>query len=155
MRHRKPATSECGDNGRACGTAETPRCGGADATSVLSRRQVRPLKKLTSRFLTDEKMVRHDHKRQMTDPHQPVFPVVSRLPQSPPDYTDAWETVAQADSGEIRVFYKLPVIPPGISGWFLARSRRFATRLIWRGGALLRHPDGAHAAPLRTHADRV
>ena len=78
--------------------------------------------------------------------------VVSWLPQSPPDYAGAWESAARPGGGEIRVCYQLPVMPPGIPGWFLARSRRFATNLTWRGGALLRHPDGAHTALLRTDA---
>ena len=80
--------------------------------------------------------------------------VVSWLPQSPPDYADAWQAAARPGGGEIRVFYQLPVMPPGIPGWFLARSRRFATPLTWRTGALLRHPDGAHTALLRTDAGR-
>jgi hypothetical protein len=80
--------------------------------------------------------------------------VVSWLPQSPPDYAGAWHAAARPGGGEIRVFYQLPVMPPGIPGWFLARSRRFATPLTWRAGALLRHPDGAHAALLRTDAGR-
>ena len=78
--------------------------------------------------------------------------VVSWLPQSPPDYEEAWQAAARPGGGEIRVFYQLPVMPPGIPGWFLARSRRFATHLTWRTGALLRHPDGAHTALLRTDA---
>jgi internalin A len=80
--------------------------------------------------------------------------VVSWLPQSPPDYAAAWQSAARPGGGEIRVFYQLPVMPPGIPGWFLARSRRFATDLAWRDGALLRHPDAAHAALLRTDAGR-
>jgi internalin A len=80
--------------------------------------------------------------------------VVSWLPQSPPNYAGAWRAAARPGGGEIRVFYQLPVMPPGIPGWFLARSRRFATTLTWRSGALLRHPDGAHTALLRTDAGR-
>jgi internalin A len=76
--------------------------------------------------------------------------VVSWLPQTPPDYSAQWEA-ALAGGSEIRVFYQLPVMLPDITGWFLARSRRFATDLTWRTGALLRHPDGAHAGLLRAH----
>jgi internalin A len=80
--------------------------------------------------------------------------VVSWLPQSPPDYADAWLAAALPGGGEIRLSYQLPVMPPGIPSWFLVRSRRFATSLTWRSGALLRHPDGAHTALLCTDTAR-
>ncbi|MEU7827318.1 leucine-rich repeat domain-containing protein, partial [Catellatospora sp. NPDC049133] len=76
--------------------------------------------------------------------------VVSWLPQAPPDISPAWPT----DGNEIRLAYQLPVLPPGVPGWFLARSHRFATEYRWRTGALLRHPDGEHTGLLRTDTQR-
>lgn len=78
--------------------------------------------------------------------------VVGWLPQSPPDYAPAWD--ALADQNEIRVTYQLPVLPPGIPGWFLAREHRFATTYRWRTGAILTHPDGQHTALIRTDTTR-
>ncbi|GHJ47604.1 hypothetical protein Cs7R123_49460 [Catellatospora sp. TT07R-123] len=76
--------------------------------------------------------------------------VVGWLPQSAPDISGLW----QAADREIRVVYELPVLPPGIPGWFLARSHRFATQYRWRTGALLRHPDSEHIGLLRSDVQR-
>ncbi|MBV1855064.1 leucine-rich repeat domain-containing protein [Catellatospora tritici] len=76
--------------------------------------------------------------------------VVSWLPQAPPDISHVWPS----DGNEIRLAYQLPVLPPGIPGWFLARSHRFATEHRWRTGAVLRHPDGEHVGLLRTDSLR-
>lgn len=75
--------------------------------------------------------------------------VVNWLPKSPPEYAGQWDAaLATPGCRELRIRYRLPVLPPGIPGWFLARSHRFATPMRWRTGALLRHPDG-HLALLR------
>ena len=75
--------------------------------------------------------------------------VVNWLPKSPPDYKGQWDAALAAPGcRELRIRYRLAVLPPGIPGWFLARSHRFATPMRWRTGALLRHPDG-HLALLR------
>ncbi|GHJ43519.1 hypothetical protein Cs7R123_08610 [Catellatospora sp. TT07R-123] len=76
--------------------------------------------------------------------------VVSWLPQAPPDLSEVWPS----EGNEIRLVYQLPVLPPGIPGWFLARSHRFATEFRWRTGAVLRHPDGEHTGLLRTDTQR-
>ncbi|WP_203757614.1 COR domain-containing protein, partial [Catellatospora bangladeshensis] len=76
--------------------------------------------------------------------------VVSWLPQAAPDISPVWPL----SGNEIRLVYQLPVLPPGIPGWFLARSHRFATEYRWRTGAVLRHPDGEHVGLLRTDTQR-
>ncbi|MEV0457707.1 COR domain-containing protein [Catellatospora methionotrophica] len=82
--------------------------------------------------------------------------VVSWLPQSPPDITPVWgPSRRRPGTRELRLIYELPVMPPGIPGWFLARSHRFATPYRWRTGAVLRHPDGEHLGLLRTDAHRL
>lgn len=80
---------------------------------------------------------------------------VSRLPHSPPDYGPMWdEPLQQPGCREIRVYYHLPLLPPGIPTWFLARSHRFATGLQWRYGTLLAHPDGEHRALIAADPER-
>lgn len=80
---------------------------------------------------------------------------VSRLPQSPPDYAPAWDKpLQQPGCREIRVRYRLPVLPPGIPAWFLARSHRFSTGVQWRYGALLSHPDGEHTALINANVEQ-
>ena len=76
--------------------------------------------------------------------------VVSWLPQTPPDISPVWPS----DGNEVQVTYQLPILPPGIPGWFLARSHRFATEYRWRTGAVLCHPDGEHVGLLRTDTER-
>lgn len=92
----------------------------------------------------------------VTEPRvEAIAVVVSRLSQSPPDYEPDWNQPLQHPGcREIRIIYSLPVLPPGIPGWFLARSHRFATDLRWRHGAVLIHPDREHKALLRTDVER-
>jgi internalin A len=81
--------------------------------------------------------------------------VVSRLPHTPPDYAPLWEPLAERPGiRELRLVYELPVLPPGIPVWFLAREYRFATEYRWRAGALLRDPDDLHVALLHTDIER-
>jgi internalin A len=81
--------------------------------------------------------------------------VVNLLPQTSPAFRDDWDELYR-DPGhrQIRLRYELPVLPPGIPGWLLARAHRFATPLRWRNGALLRHPDGLHIGLVQTDPDR-
>ena len=80
---------------------------------------------------------------------------VSRLPQSPPDYASAWgKPLQRPGCREIQVRYRLPVLPPGIPAWFLARSHRFSTGLQWRYGTLLSHPDAEHTALIAADVER-
>ncbi|WP_308167576.1 COR domain-containing protein [Catellatospora tritici] len=79
--------------------------------------------------------------------------VIAWLPQTPSDYGAEWRET-RSGHREIRVEYQLPILPPGIPGWFLARSHRFGTPHRWRSGAVLRHPDGVHTGLLRTDPGR-
>ncbi|WP_329559509.1 hypothetical protein OG711_15320 [Streptomyces uncialis] len=72
--------------------------------------------------------------------------VVELLPWNPPPFQEDWDTHGGAGTRELRLRYRLHTVPPGIPTWFIAREHRFSTPLRWRSGALLRHPDGAHAA---------
>jgi internalin A len=76
--------------------------------------------------------------------------LVGRLPDTPAPYAEPWNAALQGQHRtEIRIQYRLPFLPPGIPGWFIARAHRFATPARWRTGALLAHPDGLHFALLR------
>jgi hypothetical protein len=78
-----------------------------------------------------------------------VAVVVGRLPQDrPPDLQQEWDAGPQAARGmTLRMRYRLGSrLPPGIPTWFIAREHRFATRLRWRAGVLLRHDADGHLA---------
>lgn len=78
-----------------------------------------------------------------------VAVVVGRLPQQrPPDLQQEWDAGLQpAGSTTLRMRYYLGNrLPPGIPTWFIAREYRFATRLRWRTGVLLRHDADGHLA---------
>ncbi|MFB7502374.1 COR domain-containing protein [Streptomyces broussonetiae] len=72
--------------------------------------------------------------------------VVELLPWNPPPYQDEWNSPERLGQRELRLRYRLHTVPPGIPTWFIAREHRFSTPVRWRSGALLRHPDGVHAA---------
>jgi hypothetical protein len=93
-------------------------------------------------------MEKYDISYRVEDPAGDAMAVVvERLPWDPPRYEDRWRTVEREKSAaEIRIQYRLSVMPPGIPTWFIARSHRFATEAHWRTGALLQHQDGHHLA---------
>ncbi|WP_216591440.1 COR domain-containing protein [Streptomyces brasiliscabiei] len=72
--------------------------------------------------------------------------VVELLPWNPPPYQDEWNSPERLAQHELRLKYRLHTVPPGIPTWFIAREHRFSTSVRWRSGALLKHPDGVHAA---------
>lgn len=72
--------------------------------------------------------------------------VVELLPWNPPPFQEDWDAHGGTGTRELRLRYRLHTVPPGVPTWFIAREHRFSTPLRWRSGALLRHPDGAHAA---------
>ncbi|MGW1889543.1 COR domain-containing protein [Streptomyces sp. NPDC002004] len=72
--------------------------------------------------------------------------VVELLPWNPPSYQETWNTPEAGAQRELRLRYRLHTVPPGIPTWFIAREHRFSTPVRWRSGALLKHPDGVHAA---------
>ncbi|GGU83059.1 hypothetical protein GCM10010260_14720 [Streptomyces filipinensis] len=72
--------------------------------------------------------------------------VVELLPWNPPPYQDEWNSPERLGQRELRLRYRLHTVPPGIPTWFIAREHRFSTPVRWRSGALLKHPDGVHAA---------
>jgi internalin A len=101
-------------------------------------------------------MDRFDVSYRIRDSHDDALAVVvSWLPAEAPDYSDTWASDVNSNDHEIRVVYQLPMMPPGIPGWFLARSHRFATDLRWRSGAVVRHPDGLHVGLIRSLANEV
>jgi internalin A len=93
-------------------------------------------------------MEKYDISYRIEDPAGAAMAVVvERLPWDPPPYESRWDTAEQQKSAaEIRIQYRLSVMPPGIPTWFIARSHRFATEAHWRTGALLQHHDGHHLA---------
>jgi hypothetical protein len=93
-------------------------------------------------------MEKYDISYRVEDPAGDAMAVVvERLPWDPPHYERRWHMVEQGkSSAEIRIQYRLSVMPPGIPTWFIARSHRFATEAHWRTGALLQHQDGHHLA---------
>ncbi len=72
--------------------------------------------------------------------------VVELLPWNPPPYQAEWNSPERLGQRELRLKYRLHTVPPGIPTWFIAREHRFSTPVRWRSGALLKHPDGVHAA---------
>ncbi len=72
--------------------------------------------------------------------------VVELLPWNPPSYQEDWNSPERLEQRELRLKYRLHTVPPGIPTWFIAREHRFSTPVRWRSGALLKHPDGVHAA---------
>ncbi|MFD8297711.1 COR domain-containing protein [Streptomyces bauhiniae] len=72
--------------------------------------------------------------------------VVELLPWNPPSYQEDWNSLERLEQRELRLKYRLHTVPPGIPTWFIAREHRFSTPVRWRSGALLKHPDGVHAA---------
>ncbi|MFD8812250.1 COR domain-containing protein [Streptomyces sp. NPDC059627] len=72
--------------------------------------------------------------------------VVELLPWNPPEYQGEWNSPERLAQRELRLKYQLHTVPPGIPTWFIAREHRFSTPVRWRSGALLKHPDGVHAA---------
>ncbi|MDX2580349.1 COR domain-containing protein [Streptomyces scabiei] len=72
--------------------------------------------------------------------------VVELLPWNPPPYQDEWNSPERLAQRELRLKYRLHTVPPGIPTWFIAREHRFSTSVRWRSGALVKHPDGVHAA---------
>jgi len=81
--------------------------------------------------------------------------VVERLQWDPPDFRADWDAIGERENTrEIKVFYRLNTMPPGIPTWFIARSHRFSKKMHWRTGALLGHGDGRHLALVRADTHR-
>ena len=93
-------------------------------------------------------MEKYDISYRVEDPAGAAMAVVvERLPWDPPMFEGKWRAAGKQEAtGEIRLQYRLSVMPPGIPTWFIARSHRFATEAHWRTGALLQHQDGHHLA---------
>jgi internalin A len=81
--------------------------------------------------------------------------VVERLSWNPPPFQGEWDKIGDLpDTHEIKVFYRLNTISPGIPTWFIARSHRFSKQMHWRNGALLGYTDGRHLALVRADQHR-
>jgi internalin A len=72
--------------------------------------------------------------------------VVECLPSMPAPYETEWEAAGKGDSArELTLTFdlfgsggvQLKILPPGVPGWFIARTHRFSTGIHWLHGALL------------------